>query len=130
MRDASRQLTLHRLAGQYSVCFLDPGTHIAPVTGDGFYSVTHTTDEISIVCKTSQAPESRRREDGWTILEVEGPLNFQEIGIIARLSALLADAGVSIFVVSTFETDYLLVKEAQFDRAVTALEVGGCVVNV
>jgi hypothetical protein len=69
-----------------------------------------------------------RVERGWRCLEVEGPLEFTQVGILASLTQPLAEAGVSIFALSTYDTDYLLVKEAQFESAIAALQaVGHCV---
>ncbi len=90
-----------------------------------FFSITRTADEVSIVCPEKDAPEGARVESGWRVMKVEGPLGFSLVGILASISAPLADAGVSIFAVSTFDTDYVLVKEASLEEAVSALEGAG-----
>jgi hypothetical protein len=120
-------LTLDLLPGRFAVCRLDPEapdpTRI--LFSGPFASVTHTADELSIVCAESQAPPGARCEPGWRCLRVRGPLPFSAVGILASLTAPLAATGVSLFAVSTFDTDYLLVQESDLDRALTALRAAG-----
>lgn len=97
----------------------------APGVGGSFLSITRTADELSVVCPEEYAPEGAAVEVGWRAMKVEGTLDFSLVGILASISAPLADAGVGIFVVSTFDTDYVLVKEASLERAVSALEGAG-----
>lgn len=101
----------------------------APLPGwavDGpFFSITRTADELSIVCLEEQAPGDVTVERGWRCLKVEGPLDFALTGILADLAGALASADISIFAVSTFDTDYLLVKEETLDGAVETLTVAG-----
>ena len=85
-----------------------------------------TDEEVSLVCPTSAAPENTlEREDGWRAFRIEGVLDFSLTGILARISGVLADAEVGIFAVSTFNTDYVLVKEASLNRALAALGEAG-----
>ena len=85
-----------------------------------------TGEEVSLVCKTSDAPErTEAREDGWRGFYVEGPLDFSLVGVLSKLSKVLADNGIGIFAVSTYNTDYILVKAENFDRAMAALEQAG-----
>ena len=85
-----------------------------------------TPDELSVVCPTAATPaQTLAREDGWRALRVVGQLDFSLVGILSRISATLAGAGVSIFAVSTYDTDYLLVKEAQLDTALASLDAAG-----
>ena len=85
-----------------------------------------TDEETSLVCPTDAAPGNVvEREDGWRALRIEGVLDFSLKGILARISGVLADAGVGIFAVSTFNTDYILMKAADFDRALEALAKAG-----
>jgi hypothetical protein len=84
---------------------------------------------LSIVCPEDRVPGETTREDGWRALRVEGPLDFSWVGIVAALSRVLAEAGVSIFVLSTYDTDYLLVRETDVDRASDALIAAGHLVR-
>ncbi len=93
--------------------------------GGPLVSITRTADELSIVCLEEQAPDDVTVERGWRCLKVEGPLDFALTGILADLAGVLASAGISIFAISTFDTDYLLVKEETLDGAVEALTVAG-----
>lgn len=89
--------------------------------------VARTRDELSVVCDTAAVPaRTLAREDGWRALKVCGPLNFGLIGIMARISSALADAHIAIFAVSTFDTDYILVKEDKLETAIAALRAAGC----
>jgi hypothetical protein len=89
-------------------------------------SVTRTDNELSIVCDEASVPECAATvERGWRVLRVAGTLDFALVGVLARLAAPLAEAGVSIFALSTFDTDYLLVREASLDVAVAALCAAG-----
>jgi hypothetical protein len=90
-------------------------------TTNGLFSVTRTPDELSVVCPQASVPEGVERERGWCVLKLEGPFEFSEVGVLASVTAPLAEAGVGIFAVSTFDTDYVLVKEEQLDPAVAAL---------
>ena len=90
-----------------------------------FCAVTRTEDELSIVLSESAADPSWRVEGGWRGLKVEGPLAFDIVGVVAALSAPLAEAGIPIFIISTFDTDYLLVKTENLDKAMAILEGEG-----
>ena len=87
--------------------------------------MTRTADELSIVCETDYVPSEVEQESGWRALVVEGRLDFALTGILVSLAAPLADAGVSIFALSTFNTDYLLVRADDLPRAVAALRAAG-----
>ena len=98
--------------------------------GAGFFFLGKTDEELSLVCKTSDAPaRTTAREDGWRGLRVEGELDFSLIGILAGLTAVLAENGISVFAVSTYNTDYILVKADAFGRAADALERAGYAVG-
>jgi hypothetical protein len=86
-----------------------------------FYAVCRTEEELSIVCPDGHPPPEIKTDSGWRALKVQGPLPLSEIGVIASLTTPLAEAGISVFVISTFHTDYLLIKEAQLSRAVRVL---------
>ncbi|MEI6100988.1 MAG: ACT domain-containing protein [Eubacteriales bacterium] len=92
----------------------------------GFFSLTGTGKEISLVCETAHVPKTVvRRENGYCAFEVLGPLDLSLIGIVAGITAALAKSRVSVFVVSTFDTDYILVKEAREEKAIEALVGAG-----
>jgi hypothetical protein len=87
--------------------------------------VTRTSDELSVVCEAGQIPGGTAAEKGWRALKVKGPFALTEIGVLATLSAPLAAAKVSLFAISTFDTDYLLVAENQLLAALAALRGAG-----
>ncbi|HEX6711554.1 MAG TPA: ACT domain-containing protein [Rubrobacter sp.] len=115
---AAPELTLTVLEERLAVCRLDVGADIpAWATGACFFSVTRAEDELSIVCPESNVPEDINREQGWRALKLEGPFELSMVGILASVAEPLAGAGVSIFAVSTFDTDYVLVGEEQLELA-------------
>ena len=116
---------LRLMAGEYAVWKLPPDTPAPQLSNGGFSSVTRTPTELSVVSATLEVPPEVEAESGWRCLEVAGPLSFELTGVLAGLSAPLAAAGIPIFVVSTHDTDYLLVKKRDLDRARTALEHAG-----
>ncbi|NLW62925.1 MAG: ACT domain-containing protein [Syntrophomonadaceae bacterium] len=90
-----------------------------------FFSCTRTDSELSIVCSQEDMPANILCEKGWRCLRVEGPLDFSLTGILASLAAPLSAAGISIFAISTYDTDYLLVKEEQLGSAINTLRQYG-----
>lgn len=85
-----------------------------------------TDEETSIVSTTAKVPaETLEREDGWKAFKIEGVLDFSLVGILAKIASLLADAGISIFAVSTYNTDYILIKAEKYEAAVSTLREGG-----
>lgn len=90
-----------------------------------FMSITYTREELSIVCATDAVPPDVRAEHGWRALQVAGPLDFSLTGILAGLATPLAGAGISIFAISTYDTDYLLLKEKHLAQARAVLEALG-----
>ena len=123
------ELTL--LTEELSVCRLPRAAGLeVPPQPDGFLSITWTDREISVVSRAGEEPPEARVEPGWRALVVAGPLDFGLTGIMAELSGALAQAGVSLFALSTFDTDYLLVKEASVARALAALEARGHTVSL
>ena len=92
----------------------------------GFYFIGRTDEEISLVCRTADTPAGTvEREDGWKGFRIRGVLDFSLIGILSKLSGILAENGIGIFAVSTYNTDYILVKSGQFDKAMQALAAAG-----
>ena len=114
------------LGERLSICRLDAGEEVpAWATGASFFSVTRTRDELSVVCPEDVVPEGISRERDWRALKLEGPFDLSMVGILASLASPLAEAGASIFAVSTFDTDYVLVREEQLDLAVDTLRASG-----
>lgn len=92
----------------------------------GFFFIGKTDEELSLVCKTEDTPAMTvERDDGWKGFRIQGTLDFSLIGILSKLSGILADHKIGIFAVSTYNTDYILVKEENFDRALTVLASEG-----
>ena len=119
-------MTLDVLTGSYSICRLDADAPIPAWALHGtFSSITRTPDELSIVCASDGVPADVRAQRDYRGLAVRGPLGFDLVGILAALAAPLAAASVSIFAVSTHDTDYLFVRNADLDRAVIALRAAG-----
>lgn len=91
-----------------------------------FYFIGKTDEEYSLVCITEDTPiNTIERDDGWRGFRIQGVLDFSLIGILSKLAGILADNQIGIFAVSTFNTDYLLVKEKNFDKALTVLASAG-----
>lgn len=123
-------LTLSLLPETLAVCRLNKEVAIPGwATAGDFFSITRTADELSIVCRQSQVPSTVQREENWRCLKVEGPLDFSLVGILAALATLLADAGISIFAVSTFDTDYLLFKAENLEKVIAVLSSAGHRIN-
>jgi uncharacterized protein len=120
------ELTLTVLGERLAVCRLDARMDIpAWATGASFFSVTRTEDELSVVCPEADVPEGVARERSWHALKLEGPFELSMVGILSSVADPLAGAGASIFAVSTFDTDYVLVREAQLDLVVDTLRENG-----
>lgn len=110
----------------YAIVRLDPDTAVPDWVGGGhFWSVTRSDSELSIVCRQDDVPPDASAEGGWVVFELAGPLDFTLTGVVASLCSPLADARVPIFVLSTFETDYLLVREPDLHRSIDALREAG-----
>jgi uncharacterized protein len=123
-------ITLSIFEGSFAVCRLGARAEIPGwALGEPFFSITRTPDELSIVCLERSVPRGEVCEKGWRCLKVHGPLDFSLTGVMASLAAPLAEAAISIFTVSTFDTDYLLVKEKDFERAILALTSAGHVIE-
>lgn len=91
-------------------------------------SVTRTGEELSIVCESRFVPGDVRQNGGWRLMQVEGPLDFCLTGVLHRITAPMARAGISLFAVSTFDTDYVLVGETELENAVACLKASGLIV--
>ena len=115
-------LTMKLLKEKYGICRLDKAELIPQwTTVSDFFSVTKTSDELSIVCNENNIPSGIKCEKNWRVLKIEGPLDFSLIGIIASISSILEQKSISIFAVSTYDTDYILVKDKDIDNAIDAL---------
>lgn len=118
-------MTIERIPGEFCVCKLPGGAAVD--LSRPFHFFARTDREISLVCPAEFAPsDALACDSGWRALRVAGTLDFSLVGILARLSALLAEAGVGIFAVSTYDTDYILTKAENYERALAALRAGGC----
>ena len=121
-----RKLTLKILPDRLAVCRFEPASPLpAWVNQPGFYSVTRTADELSVVCSEARVAPGTESESGWRCLQLVGPFTFSEIGILASLTRPLAQSGVCVFVISTFDTDYLMVKEKDLATAIDTLRAQG-----
>jgi len=122
----SRSLTLSLLQDRYAILrFMPEATPPAWAMRGDFFSVTRSKEELSIVTKITNLPSSQSSDSQWYALKAHGPFAFTEIGVLASLAAPLAKDGVGLFVISTFETDYLLVEVDQVQKAVQSLRAVG-----
>ncbi len=119
-------LSLTLLPGQFSICQLPPDAPIPNwLPANQFVSITRTGSECSIVCPAEQVPDGVHCEPGWCILRLEGPFEFSLVGILLAVLAPLAEANVGIFAISTYDTDYVLVKQSSLADALAALRKSG-----
>jgi uncharacterized protein len=124
--EPTRAVSLCVLAGQWAVCRLPPDASLPrPPASSLFYSVTRTADEVSVVCDVALTPPGARVQAPFTLLRVEGILDFSLVGILDGLTRPLATHGISVFAVSTFDTDYLFVPSSQATDACHALRAAG-----
>jgi len=121
-----RKLSLKLLRERMAVCRFEPSAPLPDwIDRPGFYSITRTVEELSVVCGEERVPSGTESETGWRCFQLLGPFSFSEIGIISSLTRLLAKSGVSVFVISTFDTDYLMVKEKHLSKAINSLTAQG-----
>src|SRR6202521_1914524 len=126
MPAVTRHLELSLLPERFAISRLAADSPIPDWATQGpFYSVTRTGDELSIVTELSRVPVGIQSQPGWRALKVHGPFVLSEIGVLAALTAPLAEAKISLFAISTFDTDYLLVASETLSAAVNALERAG-----
>jgi uncharacterized protein len=126
----STMLTIDVLTGSYAVSQFDPDAAIPGwADGPGVVSIGRTPEELSIVCLEGRVPAGVTTEGDWRCLMFRGPFAFDQTGILASVAEPLAHAKIGIFAISTFNTDYLMVKAKNLDRAVGALRAVGHVVN-
>jgi uncharacterized protein len=116
------KLGIRILHENFAICRLGKNEALPDWAANGiFFSVTRTAEELSVVCPESLVPAGIKREENWKCLKVQGPLEFSLTGVLASLTVPLARAGIAVFAVSTYDTDYLLVKEDKLKRAVEIL---------
>ncbi|OLR94150.1 ACT domain-containing protein [Actinokineospora bangkokensis] len=122
-----KRLVIDATPEEYAVTRLERGSRVDPTifSAPGLVSVTSTPAEVSVVSPAPHAPSGGRTEVGWRLLTVRGPLEFTLTGIMASLSGSLASAGVTLFALSTFDTDHLLVHAQDLPRAIAALRADG-----
>ena len=118
-------LRISILRSRFAVARLAPSAAVPSWVRGAFTSVTRTEHELSIICDDTAVPDDVRSERGWRGLMVEGPIPFEVTGVAAALVAPLAAAKISVFLLATFDTDYLLLKEEVFARAVEILRAEG-----
>lgn len=121
-------MNLRKLPYELSVCKLNPQSKLNKdlIFNFDFYFLDKTDNEISLVCKTEDVPfDVITRDDGWCGFYFDETLDFSLIGVLAKISAVLSENNIGIFVVSTYNTDYILVKFENYDSAVSVLKSNG-----
>lgn len=117
-------MVLEKIEGEFTVCRLADASYVD--LEQEYCFAARTDEEVSYVCRTAAAPkDALKREDGWRVFRIQGELDFSLIGILAQISSLLAKAEIGIFVVSTYRTDYVLVKREQYEKALEVLARSG-----
>jgi len=120
------RLTLSVSTETLAVCRLEKDAPIPDwALAGSFVSITRTSDELSIVAPQADIPDDTKCLRGWRCLKLEGPFDLSSIGVLASLTSPLAQAGVSVLALSTFETDYLLVKKEDLEQAIRVLSEAG-----
>ena len=117
-------MELKRIDCKLTVCKV---TEVSSINLESdFYFIGKTDEEVSLVCKTEDTPiNTVERDDGWRGFRIQGVLDFSLIGILSKLSGILAEHKIGIFAVSTYNTDYILIKEENFERALNVLTAEG-----
>jgi hypothetical protein len=119
-------LELDVVPGSFAICRLQPEDALPPwVTKAEFFSATRTPGELSVVCNVAAVPSGVKADAPWAMLAVRGPLDFNLTGVLAGLASPLAEAGISMFAISTYDTDYVLVRNVELNRAVRVLREAG-----
>jgi uncharacterized protein len=115
------------LPGRFAVCRLAPGESLPEgmLESGSFSSVSRTEDELSVVCPEQRAPAGGRGERGWLCFKLEGPFPFSQTGVVVSFISPLSERRIPVFVVSTYDTDYVLIKEEFREAAMAALREAG-----
>ena len=117
-------MEIKRIDCNFSVCKLNTLPEVN--SNSTFFFLEKTDEEISLVCPTEDVPlHVMETEDGWKAFRIQGTLDFSLIGILSKIATLLAESSISIFAISTFNTDYILTKSVQYEKALTLLEKNG-----
>ena len=117
-------MTIETINREFSVCKVDDLSRFDFT--DEFYFIGKTDEEISLVCGSQSVPRNASAcDDGWRAFRIQGVLDFSLVGVLSKLSALLAENGIGIFAVSTYNTDYIFTKAENFERAVAVLAADG-----
>lgn len=120
MTNISLKLTL--LSGRFAICKFTPDSSLPDwVMNSPVFSISRTFDELSIMCEEQYIPVEIERESGWRAFKFEGPFDFQQVGILNAVTAPLAQAKIGIFAISTYDTDYVLIKELHLNKTISAL---------
>jgi hypothetical protein len=119
-------MNLSILKENYCICRLNPNDSVPEwVNKNGFWTITQTQNELSIVCQDNPLAESLKSQRDWKIIKAEGILDFNLTGILSSIAKPLAKAKISIFAISTFDTDYILIKRSHVPEAISALQLAG-----
>jgi len=118
----SLQLKINLMSGLYGIAQLNPNQAIPswPMKG-AFFSVTKTNEELSIVCAQENIPSEVTCERAWRVFRLIGPFAFNEVGILMTVTQVLAESDIGVFALSTFNTDYIMVKQSDVEKAINAL---------
>lgn len=127
MQDSKlKELVLSTLDGFFAICKLNPQTKIPNWALKGeFYSITRTSEELSILCPQKIIPDEITSVGRWRGLKIEGPFKFTEIGILNSITAPMASVNISLLSISTFDTDYVFIQDDQFEDALLILAANG-----
>ncbi len=118
--------TLRELPGQYAVVRLAPDSTIpAWADGEGFVSISRSDDELSITCLTARVPDSVQSSGPWRCFKLQGPFAFDEYGILLSIVKPLSEAGLGVYVVSSYDTDHLLLLQNVVEQGIGLLEAAG-----
>ena len=121
-----KRLELMLLADRLAVCRLNAGDESELRAASGLFSVTRTEDELSVVCAEDDAPPGALDvSGGWRALKVHGPIDHTAVGVLSAIAIPLADAGVPLLPLATYDTDYVLIRDSDLSRATGALESAG-----
>ena len=121
-----KKLILSTILDRFAICQLTPQSPVPEwVYDSGFFSITRTHEELSIICPEANVPENIISNCGWRVLKIEGQFDFNEIGVLNSITTPLAKAQISLLTISIFNTDYILIQESCFDQARLILKSAG-----
>lgn len=121
-------MRIKKIAGDFSICKVEDYSRFN--FESEYYFTGRTDEENSLVCITADVPDNAAsRDDGWKAFRIEGVLDFSLVGILSKISALLAESNIGIFAISTYNTDYILTKKENYDKALEVLSDAGYEIN-